>query len=208
MQEYRGVDSVSMARAEAGEMMIERGFQGMEEYHLLVQPGLDICAMIKAEKQYLYDQFPEYNTGTGPEIVLGVFLAREAMEETLIRWIQRVCVRSASFMVSLNNYSSFPPHTIYLRVQDHHPFVELTKQLNIIDEYIRSGGSPGVRWHNRPYLNIGGRLTEAQYEKAIREYAPKTFNVSFLASELILVKRRSVAETGKLVNRFHLLPSN
>ncbi len=51
------------------------------------------------------------------------------MEDTLIRWIQRICNRYSSFDLTLNNYSGFPPHTIYLRVQDPEPFRELMRQL-------------------------------------------------------------------------------
>ncbi len=164
MQEYRCVDSVSMTRAGSGETRSGRVFQEMNEYRLLVQPGVDICAQIKAEKQYLCDEFPDFNHGGAPEIVLGIFLAKESMEETLIRWIQRVCMRLYDFVITLNNYSSYPSDTIYLRVQDHEPFLEMAKQLNVIDEYLKSCGSPGVKWNKRPHISIGCRLTKEQYE--------------------------------------------
>lgn len=209
MSVYRGVDSSSRTGAVPGEFG-KMGYQkGLEEYRLLVQPGLDICAMIGEEKQYFKENFPERaRLLCTPEIIIGVFQATEVMEETLIRWMQRVCMQLKSFTVALNNYSSFPAHTIYLRVQDHEPFRQLKKQLKVIDEYLISSGVGGVYWFDRPYITMSDNLSSEQFEKAIVEYAPKTFNASFLASELMLVKRSTKKETCKLVNRFHLLPAN
>lgn len=208
MTVYRGVDSSSRAVAVPGEFG-KMGYQkGLEEYRLLVQPGLDICAMIGEEKQYINDNFPDRARSSAPEIIIGVFQATEVMEDTLIRWMQRVCMQLKSFKVALNNYSSFPAHTIYLRVQDHEPFRTLKKQLKVIDEYLVSSGVAGVYWCDRPYIAISDQLNAEQFEKAVAEYAPKTFNASFLVSELILVKRNARKETCKLVNRFHLLPTN
>src|ERR1700743_3284377 len=48
--------------------------------------------------------------GDKPHITIAVFRADESMEDTLIRWIQRICNRYRSFETALNNYSGFPPH--------------------------------------------------------------------------------------------------
>lgn len=207
MAVYRGIDSLSGTVAVSGKSSSMSYLRGLEEYRLLVQPGLDICAMIGEEKKYLKENFPDREKLCPPEILLGVFQANEVMEDTLIRWVQRVCMQVKSFIVSLNNYSSFPAHTIYLRVQDHEPFRTLKKHLKIIDEYLESSGVDGVNWLERPYITMSENLSSEQFEKAIIEYASKTFNASFLASELILVKKTNRKETCKLVNRFHLLPA-
>src|SRR5690349_9842567 len=52
-----------------------------------------------------------------PYIKLAEFQARETMEETIIRWMQRVCNQMESFTVTLNNYGGFPPATIFVRIQ-------------------------------------------------------------------------------------------
>ena len=200
MQDFRGVDTVSMSEGLINERFAEVLRNGMDEYRLVVRPGQDICDLIYGE--YINDK----NRVEKPEILLGVFLAREAMEDTLIRWIQRICDRMTSFPVMLNNYGSFPPHTIYLRVQDHQPFRQLITQLNIIDEYLRSGGSTGVSWIARPHISIMANLKEEEYGKWVKAYAPRTFNASFQAQELVLEKNTDAGKNRKLVNRFHLLP--
>ena len=146
--------------------------------------------------------------GNKPHITVAAFQASEVMEETLIRWIQRICNRHRSFDITLNNYSGFPPHTIYLRVQDPKPFRELMQQLRAIDDFIRSSGCPPVNLVNRPYLSIAGGLTEQVYNKAMPDYSRKTFHGAFEVQELVLLKREHSFDPCKTVNIFRLLPDN
>src|SRR5687768_14793392 len=86
------------------------------EYLLVIHPDMEVYSKVLSEKQRFHEEYePESVRGGKPHITLGSFVARESMEETLIRWIQRVCSREQSFMVTLNNYSGIPPHTVYLR---------------------------------------------------------------------------------------------
>lgn len=177
------------------------------EYLLVIHPDMEVYSKVIGEKQRFYEQ---YNAKTGsrakPHITVASFVAKESMEETLIRWIQRVCSRQKSFTVTLNNYSGIPPHTVYLRVQDHLPFSLLVQNLAVINEYIQSNGCPPVKWANRPHLSISGRLPEEVYEQAMREYAQRIFCETFTAGELVLLRRSHVADSCKIINIFGLLP--
>ena len=144
--------------------------------------------------------------GNKPHITVAAFQADEPMEDTLIRWIQRICNRHKSFDITLNNYSGFPPHTIYLRVQDPQPFREMMQQLRAIDDFIRSSGCPPVNLINRPYLSIAGGLTEQVYNRAMPEYSRKDFHDSFHVKEMVLLKREHSFDACKTVNIFPLLP--
>jgi 2'-5' RNA ligase len=141
-----------------------------------------------------------------PHITLAAFQAGEETEDTIIRWIQRICHQHKSFDIALNNYSGIPPHTIYLRVQDPQPLRELMQQLRAIDEFIRSSGWPPVNLTGRPYLSIAGGLTEKVYNKAMPDYSRKTFHGVFRVDELVLLKRRHSFDPCKTVNIFRLSP--
>ena len=141
-----------------------------------------------------------------PHITLAAFQAGEETEDTVIRWIQRICRQQKSFDIALNNYSGIPPHTIYLRVQDPQPLRELMQQLRAIDEFIRSSGWPPVNLTGRPYLSIAGGLTEKVYNKAMPDYSRKTFHGIFRVDELVLLKRRHSFDPCKTVNVFRLSP--
>lgn len=201
MQDFRGADSINQQRAVTAGMSKGSGFQEIQEYRLVVQPGLEVCARIADDMQFLKQHFPELALRK-PSVLLAQFQARESMEDTLIRWIQRVCSTQAGFIVSVNNYGGFPTKGIYLRIQDHQPLAVLNKKLEVIDEYIQSSGYPGVCWVSRHRIDITGPLPLEKYEALVREYAPKIFHESFLAAEIALMKRD---ENGwKLVNLFRL----
>ena len=175
------------------------------EYLLVIYPGGDLHEkLLDEQQQFSSDYGLPASIRNKPHITVAAFQAGEEVEETLIRWIQRICNSQGSFDVMLNNYSGFPPHTIYLRVQDPLPFGQLMEQLKAIDDFIRSSGCPPANLMRRPYLSIAGGLTEQIYNKAMPEYSRRTFNDSFRVDELILLKRGHSFDTCKTVNIFRL----
>jgi hypothetical protein len=191
------------------------------EYLLVIYPYGDLKdKLLEAQQQFSADYGLQVTVRNRPHITVAAFQAGEPMEETLIRWIQRICNRYSSFDLTLNNYSGFPPHitrppesvqritgTIYLRVQDLQPFQELVRQLRSIDDFIRSCGCPPVNLINRPYLSIAGGLTEQVYNKAMPEYSRRDFHESFHVDQLVLLKREHAFDACKTVNIFRLLPA-
>jgi len=189
------------------ELDIPLDTMGLQEYLLVVKPCSEVYNKIAEEKENFSSHYNEKAVvKTKPYITIANFLAKESMEETMIRWIQRICSRQRSFVVTLNNYSGFPPHTIYLRVQDHEPFKILAHELKTIDEYIRTNGCPKAYLVNRPHLTIARRLPESVYEKAILDYSQKLFCESFVAGELELLRRADPFEKYKVINVFGMLP--
>jgi len=211
----------------------ERGSR-YAEYLLVIYPGGELEEKLLDEQKQFSDDY-SVTVRNKPHITVAAFQAGEVMEETLIRWIQRICTHYQSFDLTLNNYSGFPPHTtkaagperltgqtlaakpehanfsgervpgtIYLRVQDPHPFDHLLQQLQAIDEFIRSSGCPPVNLVSRPFLSIAGGLTEQVYNKAMPDYSRRTFHDSFKVRELVLLKRTHSFDPCKTVNIFRL----
>jgi len=175
------------------------------EYLLVIYPYGELNdKLLEEQQQFLNDYGLAMRARNRPHITVAAFQAGEQMEETLIRWIQRICHRHERFSITLNNYSGFPPHTIYLRVQDPQPFRQLMQQLRAIDDFIRSSGCPPVNLISRPYLSIAGGLTEQVYNKAMADYSQKTFHESFQVEELVLLKREHSFDACRTVNVFRL----
>jgi 2'-5' RNA ligase len=175
------------------------------EYLLVIYPGGELQEkLLYEQQQFSADYGLQMTVRNKPHITVAAFQAGEIMEDTLIRWVQRICNNYKCFELTLNNYSGFPPHTIYLRVQDPHPFRQLMQQLRSIDEFIRSSGCPPANLITRPFLSIAGGLTEQLYNKAMPEYSRKTFHDSFLVDELVLLKRTHSFDACKTVNIFRL----
>ena len=208
-------DSIPVAGRTAG--------PGQADYLLVIYPRGDLVdRLLEEQQQFNAEYFAAGQVGDGrgqyppkgqqrlarnkPHITLAAFQAGEETEDTVIRWIQRICHQHKSFDIALNNYSGIPPHTIYLRVQDPEPLRELMQQLRAIDEFIRSSGWPPVNLTGRPYLSIAGGLTEKVYNKAMPDYSRKTFHGIFRVDELVLLKRRHSFDPCKTVNVFRLSP--
>lgn len=181
---------------------------GFYEYLLVIHPSQAICERIIEEQQQFFLEYGVKRvTQVMPYIMVANFLAREAMEDTLLRWLQRICNRQQGFEIMLNNYSGIPPYSIYIRVQDPQPFQQIAQQLKPVNDYICASGCPPVKAMGRPRINIAARLSEQVYMKAMPEYSAKTFNEKFMAQELLLLKRAHPFDACKKVNVFRFLPA-
>jgi 2'-5' RNA ligase len=179
---------------------------GTHEYLLMVHPAEDVYKQVMTEKQNFFETYKEQVAiKTKPHITVADFLADEEMEETIIRYMRRIFSTQKSFNVTLNNYSGFPEHTVFARVQDHQPFRQLAQSLKVIDQYIRSNGYPPAKLIMHPHITIARRLKQTVYEKAMFEYSQKTFFASFEVTELILLKRKNQFDKCQQVNVFKLL---
>jgi 2'-5' RNA ligase len=176
------------------------------EYLLVVHPSEEIFNYLKAEKEIFSD---EYNASiakkTLPHITVANFLAKETMEETLIKWMHKIISSQQSFDVMINNFSGFPSSkTVYARIQNHEPFRQLATSLKTINTYINGNGFPNAKLINHPHMTIARSLQQNVYEKAIMDYSRKTFNASFIVDELILLRRQNQFDKCKQVSVFKL----
>ncbi len=182
--------------------------EGMYEYLLIAAPDKEVYNKVMEEKQEFDRNYQQTAIRTKPHITISNFFARDEMEDTLIRWLQRIIGDQRSFAVTLNNYSGIPPDTVFLRVQDPSPFKELARQLTPIDYYIKSNACPPVHFIAHPHLSIARKLPVPVYEKAIMEYAQKMFHESFTVNELVLLRRQHQYETCKQIAILRLNPTN
>lgn len=179
-----------------------------QDYALVIQPDPAVRDRIVEERQQLLDDYGLKSLPAGAFITVAEFTARDGMEETLVRWIQRICIRQESFVVTFNNYGGLPPHTIYLRIMDHSPFRQLAGQLQAIDEFIRSSACPPATLVSRPILSLSGPLPAATYERAMPVFSRRSFHESFTAGELLLQKKDPVTGHARTVHIFRLPPSS
>ncbi len=169
-------------------------------------PG-KIAEAVAAERNLFAERYATPSlTGTPSCIPIAGFSAREEMESTLFRWMHRIISAQKKFMVSLEKFNGFAPHTIYLQVRDHQPFQQLAREMQVVDQYIRSYGCPSVQPVIRPHLTIAGALPETVYRQAEPVYAQKTFQASFEVKELVLLRRQDAFDKDRQISVFGLQP--
>jgi len=181
---------------------------GEYEYLLVAHPDETVFSKVVHEQQFFYERYKEDGVvKSSPYIKVAGFQAMESLEDTVIRWIERICSRQHSFSVVLNNFSGFPPHTIYLRVQNPQPFEQLAKQLQVVSDYIKSNNCPSPRITEKPHLTIARRLPAEVYSKAMLDYSHRDFHSSFMVNELVLLKRKHALDACQKIMVFRFLPA-
>jgi len=164
--------------------------ESVYEYLLVVSPPEAVHESVMEIKQSFSGKYNQPDAvKSKPHITIANFLAMERMEDTLIRWMQRAVYEQESFTAQLNNYSGFPAHTIFLRVQDADPFKELSKRLKVIASYIKEYKCSRPMFITNPHMSIAGSLQKEVYEKALQEYARKEFVATFNVQQLLLLRK-------------------
>jgi 2'-5' RNA ligase len=198
-------------------MYMEKGFArtapalsfAMQEYYeylLVVHPAADVYAQLMQEKEYFFETYKEkVAVKTMPHITVANFLAKEAMEETIIVICIASLVCRKVLPVTLNNFSGFPPHTVYARVQDHQPFKHLAAVLAPVDHYVKGNGCPPAKFITHPHVSIARRLKPDVYDKAMFEFSQRTFLCFVQCRRMVLLKRQHQFDKCRQVNVFKLL---
>jgi hypothetical protein len=180
---------------------------GHREYRLVIYPDAVVYEKIMAEKQRFFMNYGvEAVVKSFPYIMVAGFYAGEGMEETLIRWIQRICSQHNSFEIALNNYSGFPQHSIYLRIQDPQPLRQLAAQLKMLDSHVHA--MTGNAFDRGPHVVLANELPEPVYQQTMPVYSRKTFKARFMATELVLLGRDHPYTAIKTITVFRFLPAN
>ena len=200
------MEIVSQLQSHNNSLSHEHGY--LYEYSLVASPSEEVYKQVTTEKQSFYNAYQEkVSIKTKPYITIANFLAKEAMEETIIRWMNRSIATQPRFSVLLNNFGGFPPNTIYIRVQHAQPFNKLATALQSVNHFITSNNCPPMHLVTKPHLTIARRLSPEVFAKAMLDYSPKTFEASFELNELILLRRQHQFDTCKQITSFHLAPS-
>ena len=177
------------------------------EYMLLANPDREVHEKVMEEKKYFSDKYEtEIAIKTLPHITIASFLAKEMLEDTLCRWIQSICSLQYSFTVALNNFSGYPTHVIFIRVQNQQPFKRLANSLHVLDDLLKNNGCPALQLVTKPHMPVARQLTKDIYNEAVKEYAQRSFCEVFMLDRLVLLKRDSRYKKWQHVNYFYLPP--
>lgn len=183
------------------------GAYGLWEYLLIAPPDERVNEKVVTEKRIFYRHYSEkIAIITKPHITVACFLGKSHMEKAINQAIQSICNQHPAFPVTLNRFNGFYPHTIYLNVQNHFPFKQLSKQLKQINTVVQLHRCPPVQLSTIPHLTIARRLPASIFHKAVAAYQQRSFHESFDVNELLLLRRKHQYQKCEPVNYFSLLP--
>lgn len=159
------------------------------EYRLVIPADDPVSRQVKQLRLQWEQLYGETSVSDKPPcITLACFVAREEMEDMLMRWMHRICTIQQSFMVTLNNFSAIPPQTIYIRVQDITPFQQLAQHLRLLDDFSRSENGRKWRIFDKPFIKLGALPHDAAQQYWFT-YTHQIFHAAFMARKIILLKK-------------------
>jgi hypothetical protein len=162
-----------------------------QEYRLVIPADEPVSRQVKQLRMQWEQLYGESTVSDKPPcITLACFMAREEMEDMVMRWLNRICNIQHSFMVTLNNFSAVPPQTIYIRVQDSTPFIQLASQLRLLDDFSRPADGRKWRIFDKPFIKLGSLPEHAEQQQWFT-YTHQVFHAAFMARKILLVKRET-----------------
>jgi len=180
--------------------------ESINEYLLVIQPNEDLCERIMTLKQHFSTNYQcPQAMYLKPQITLIKFSQYELAESRFVNRLRNVASANPSFMITLNNFGSFPSHTIYLNIQTTNQITELTKELKQVQAYIKPDAQHKPHFITEPFISIAQKLLPWQYEKGWLELSNTHFNASFTVNEILLLKKKDGSNGYKIIERFPLL---
>ena len=169
------------------------------EYLLVLSPPLSVKNEVMDIKNDFYSTYKHIQAiKSKPHLTLINFVMPDVEEEPLLYRLEEVARFHSSFDISLVNFNHFKTHTIYIEVKHPGPVVKLVRSLHA------SLSLPPSRsffaW--KPHMTIAKGLGEETFYKAMAEFQEKKFNASFLAEDMVLMKRNGRFSRYEIVRHF------
>ena len=161
----------------------------LAEYQLILNPHEDLRNRISALKKEFAEKYSLPVHNSKPHITLARFKVWELMEPKLVNHLKVVAMGMPPVKIHLKDYGNFPAHTIYIAVESKLVISNLVKPLK---EARRLMKSPENEPHfiNDAFIPIAQKVPSEIFDKSSIEYAHRHFTASFIASEMLLLKRR------------------
>ena len=176
------------------------------DYMLVLEPHEALREEIIQVKNYFGKTYDCASSVMGkPNITIVRFTQYEMIEQRIVRRLQMIATEHASFVVELNDFGSFPAHSIFLTVITKNQIVDLVKSFRPIQHLLKIDKDRKPHFITDPYITIARKLLPWQYEKGWLEMSNTHFNGKFVADHLLLLRKREGEKRYEMVRKFMLM---
>lgn len=178
------------------------GYRVME-YMLVLNPHDELRNRINQLKKEFGEAYDcVLSTRGKAHLALARFSQLEGMEEKIINKLKLVAMSWHPFKVELKNFGSLPSHSVFINVPTKEPVKELVRQIRPWQRLLKLDNDHKPHFIDDPHIIIASRLIPWQYEKAWLEYSNKHFTGRFIASGMLLLKRRKGEKAWQIAHSF------
>ncbi|OQP49846.1 2'-5' RNA ligase family protein [Niastella populi] len=178
----------------------------VNEYMLVLNPHEELRNKITR----LRNEFSEtYKNSAAliskPNIALVRFTQLEMMEERIVNRLKVIGMGFQPFKVGLKDYGSFPSHTIFVNVTTKIPIQNLVREIRDAQRLMKLDNEHKPHFIDEPFIVIGRKLVPWQFEKGWLEFSHRQFTGSFIADNMLLLKRRLGDKSWMIAQRFEFM---
>jgi 2'-5' RNA ligase len=176
------------------------------EYMVVLAPHEDLYNKIMKLKQEFAATYENIMAAAlKPHISIVRFLQYELKEQQLYNRLKLLTMALPAFKVDLDGFGSFPSHTIYIKVQTQEPIKAIAKKLKEGQSLMTINKENKAHFLNDPHIAIARKLLPWQYEKGWLEYDTRHFHGSFIADQLLFMKRSHGSKAWQIIERFKMM---
>ncbi|MBI3883041.1 MAG: 2'-5' RNA ligase family protein [Sphingobacteriales bacterium] len=170
------------------------------DYIIILNPKEELQSRILTIKESFKEKYKTEVYVTKPYITLVKFSSLQITEDKLVHELQKIGNNRDPFKIDLRDYGSYPTHSIFINIITKNAIHELIKDLKKI-RYLMKTANHDPYFITEPNINIALKLLPWQYEKAWLEYSYTAFSGSFMADEMILLRKKEGDTKYKAVCR-------
>jgi 2'-5' RNA ligase len=177
----------------------------LNQYLLLLQPHTNLTQQIMELKKTFAKKYKTPEAAKAkPHITLVAFAHLPSAETRIIHTLNNIAHKQVPIKIELQNFGSFPSHTIYINVTTKTPIQNLVKNIRTetqkiwkIDKEIKP------HYILESHITIARRLQPWQYEQAWLEYSHTAFTGKFVATNMILLRKTEADKYWQTIAQLH-----
>ncbi|GAB3005863.1 hypothetical protein GCM10027051_01110 [Niabella terrae] len=157
----------------------------LNDYRLIIDlPGAVRKKVAELKTTFDADYRGTVIAGGNPFIYLATFSQSESLEQQMSDAVERIALAFMPFKMHLRNFGALDQKEIFIAVEEKDVLQYLIKNLKSTTTHMKN-----ARFNEIARVSLGQRLQPWQFEKSWKKYAHKTLSASFLADEMLLLKR-------------------
>jgi 2'-5' RNA ligase len=182
--------------------MGEEVVKNLYEYLVVLDIEEELRDRIITIKKEFYDRHKIPSALIGkPNVTLARFESTEMLEPKIMSRLQLISSGIKPFSVELQNFGSYPMHSLFINIINQGHVNELVLKLKGARTLMkRSGKDP--HFVEEPLVPVAIRLWKEKYKEVITEYSNKKFYGKFHADSMLLLKRGVQENKYKIAGRF------
>ena len=173
------------------------------EYKIVLQPNEDLASKIMEIKKVFSDKFKtNFSNASIISIPLVSFVQLDMKEKQVLNNLQTIADHYRPFKVNLRDFGSLPTHSIFISIESRQQVLNLVKELKSAQQWMQPDRENKAHFINNPFITIASKLLPWQFEKGWLEYKNHYFTGSFIANEIVIMKRKIGTLKFQVVKQF------